>query len=175
MKLLIIILAIMLASCSTSVKQPAQHDFGAISTVGKTGKPDISVTTPQWLWNECIHYRLMYSSPSQLSCYSLDQWIAPPPDLFKQLLTRNISTQHRLLVELGEFEQQFDSPNVARVVMTMRVSAYATQSETLLATQDFHLQQVSATANAAGAIAGFSKLTQQASEKIQHWLNSLAN
>lgn len=175
MKLIIIVLAIMLASCSTSVKQPAQHDFGVIASVGKTGHSDISVTTPQWLWNECIHYRLVYSSPSQLGCYSLDQWIAPPPELFKQLLTRNINTQHRLVIELNEFEQQFDSSSSARVVMSVQVTAYKTQSEKPIATQEFHLQQASATPDAAGAVAGFSRLTRQASEKIQQWLNGLVN
>ncbi len=175
MRTLFIVLAILLCSCSTTGKQPAQHDFGLQASANKVGQSEISVTMPQWLWNQCIYYRLLYSSPTQLSCYSLDQWIAPPPELFKQLLASKLTTKHHLIIELSEFEQQFDSPNTARVVMNLRATVHAANSEKPIASQDFRLEQASATPNAAGAVAGFANLTQQAVDKIQHWLLGLTN
>jgi cholesterol transport system auxiliary component len=173
MKHLFIALTIILCSCSTTSKNPAQHDFGlATSASTRLDKPAINVTMPQWLWNDCIHYRLLYSAPTQLSCYTLDEWIAPPPELFKQLLSSKINTQHRLTIELIEFEQQFDSSTSARVIMAMQVTVYAPHSEKELTHQNFRLEQVT-TPNAAGAVAGFSNLTRQATDKIQHWLMGL--
>jgi cholesterol transport system auxiliary component len=172
---LFIVLIILLCSCSTNSKQVAQHDFGLQSTSSRLNHSEISVTMPQWLWNQCIHYRLLYSSSTQLSCYSLDQWIAPPPELFKQQLASKISTHHRVIIELGEFEQQFDSPTTARVMMAMRVSVYAPHSEKQLASKDFRFEQVSATPDAAGAVAGFASLTRQATDRIQSWLAGLAS
>lgn len=171
MKALFIVLIIMLCSCSTTDQHPAQHDFGLQSSTNSTvNLSDISITMPQWLWNQCIHYRLLYSSPTKLSCYSLDQWIAPPPELFKQGLARKITTQYRLMIELSEFEQQFDSPTTARVLMAMQVTVYAPHSEKQIASQAFRLEQASITPDAAGAVVGFAHLTEQATEKIQHWL-----
>lgn len=175
MRILFIILPILLCACSTTNKQPAQHDFGLPASANRTAQAEISVTMPQWLWNQCIHYRLLYSSPTQLSCYSLDQWIAPPPELFKQLLASKLTTRHRLIITLSEFEQQFDSPNAARVVMNLHATIHAANSEQPVASQDFRFEQASATPNAAGAVAGFSHLTRQAADKIQFWLNSQAN
>lgn len=175
MRALIIVLLIMLCSCSTTGKQPAQHDFGLQASTNKIGQSEISVTMPQWLWNQCIHYRLLYSSPTQLSCYSLDQWIAPPAELFKQLLASKLTTKHRVIIELSEFEQQFDSPNTARVIMTLRATVHTANSEKPIASQDFRFEQASATPNAAGAVAGFANLTRQATDKIQYWLLNLVN
>ena len=159
-------------SLTTPKPQPARHDFGA-ATVSAFNKADISVNTPEWLYNDCIHYRLRYASPTQLGCYSLDKWIAPPPDLFKQLLSHKLSSKYRLAIELGEFEQQFDSSDSAQVVVQLSIRAYnGSQSEQPIATQNFQFQQKTAP-NAAGAVSGFVNLIQQASDKIQSWLAGL--
>jgi cholesterol transport system auxiliary component len=104
----------------------------------------------------------------------LDQWIAPPSELFKQQLqTSAIATKQRLHIKLLTFEQQFDNPQQARVVLTMVVDAFPPQSDQLKATQTFQLQQATTSPDATGAVAGFAQLTRQASEKIQHWLTRL--
>jgi cholesterol transport system auxiliary component len=171
-----VILAVFLSvSCSFNSKtQPAQHDFGLSSATTITARqPEITVTTPQWLWNQCIHFRLLHSDPTRLRCYSLDQWIASPPELFKQLLANKLTTPHRLTVEINEFEQQFDSLTTARVVLNLKVIVRSQQGEQILASQQFHLQQASSTPDAAGAVAGFADLTRQAADKIQRWLSTI--
>ncbi len=172
-RFLIILAVLLVASCSLNNRvQPSQHDFGLSSTTS-TRQADITVTTPQWLWNQCIHFRLLHSDPTRLRCYSLDQWIAAPPELFKQLLASKITTAHRLTVEITQFEQQFDSLTSARVVLNLRVEVRPQQGEQILASQQFHLQQASSTADATGAVVGFADLTRQAVDKIQQWLAKL--
>jgi cholesterol transport system auxiliary component len=179
MKQLLIGLLILLSyACSITNKQAAQHDFGlyAPPTTPSLTKSEISVESPAWLGNQCIQYRLLYAEPTRLRCYSLDQWIAPPSELFKQQLqTSVIATKQRLHIQLLTFEQQFDSPKQARVVLTMVVDAYPPHSDQLKATQTFQLQQATTSPDAAGAVAGFTQLTRQASDKIQRWLSGLAN
>ena len=180
MKQLFIGLIILLsAACSLTNKQPARHDFGLYTLPTGTQsleKSEISIDSPAWLANECIQFRLLYSEPTRLRCYSLDQWIAPPSELFKQQLqTSMIPTKQRLQIQLLNFEQQFDSPKQARVVLAMVVNAYQPQSNHLIATQIFKLEQASASPDAAGAVLGFTQLTRQATDKIQQWLINLAN
>jgi cholesterol transport system auxiliary component len=179
MKQILIGLLILLNSACSIItnKQAAQHDFGLYAPPTSTQsltKSEISVESPAWLANQCIQYRLLYSEPTRLRCYSLDQWIAPPSELFKQQLqTSAIATKQRLHIKLLTFEQQFDNPQQARVVLTMVVDAFPPQSDQLKATQTFQLQQATTSPDATGAVAGFAQLTRQASEKIQHWLTRL--
>lgn len=182
MNRLLIIVIMLSSACSITPKQPALHDFGVAWSEftnpnknsvnsGVNTKAEINVDSPAWLAHECIHYRLMYSSPTQLRCYNLDKWIAPPAELFKQqLLASGKFSNHRLMIKLLDFEQQFTNAKQAHVVLNFVVDVYALNSERLLATQTFHLQQATTTPDALGAVAGFAHLTQQASDKLQQWL-----
>jgi cholesterol transport system auxiliary component len=177
---LFIALFIMLSSaCSVTPKQTALHDFGLQSSpTGRQSltKTEITVDTPLWLVNDCIYYRLLYASATQLRCYNLDKWITPPAELFKQqLLASGKFSNHRLMIQLLDFEQQFDSPTQARVVLHFMVDVYTLNTQRLIATQDFRLEQVTPTPDAAGAVAGFAHLTQQANDKLQQWLLSVVN
>lgn len=176
-RLIIAVLMILSSACSTTVKTVALHDFGLTVRVRAAPQPmdktkaDISVDSPAWLANDCIHYRLLYAAPTELRCYNLDKWIAPPAELFKQqLLASGQFSKHRVMIHLLDFEQQFDTAQQARVVVNVVVDVYEAGSDRLLATQAFHLQQATATADAAGAVTGFAYLTQQAGDKIRHWL-----
>ncbi len=178
------------SACNVAPKQAALHDFGVgwgeftnpnknSTAVGvrpstQTAKSEINVDTPSWLINECIHYRLLYDSPTQLRCYNLDKWIAPPAELFEQQLQASGKfSKHRLMIQLLDFEQQFDTPKQARVVLHFVADTYALDSDRLIATQDFHLTQATTTPDAAGAVTGFAQLTQQATDKLQQWLTTI--
>jgi cholesterol transport system auxiliary component len=176
-RLLIVVLMLLSSACSTTSKPVALHDFGLIVGVRASSQPtdktksDISIDSPAWLANDCIHYRLLYAAPTELGCYNLDKWIAPPAELFKQqLLANGQFSNHRLMIHLLDFEQQFDTAQQTRVVLNFVVDVYDSGSDRLLVTQAFHLQQATVTADAAGAVVGFAHLTQQAGDKIQHWL-----
>jgi len=185
-RLFIAVLIMLSSSCSVAPRQVALHDFGVdwgenknsvnaeVHPSSQATKSEINVDTPSWLINECIRYRLLYNSPTQLRCYNLDKWVAPPAELFKrQLQASGKFSKHRLMIQLLDFEQQFDNPKQARVILHFVADAYALDSDRLIATQDFRLTQATTTPDAAGAVAGFAHLTQQATDKLQQWLTTI--
>jgi cholesterol transport system auxiliary component len=169
-------LAFISAGCSVTDKQPALHDFGLpVSAAIQQGRASITINAPTWLWDNRIRYRLLFSSSSQVRFYGLDRWIASPPELFEQLLSSSDKAQnYALIIRLQDFEQQFDAPDRARVVLRFSVEAHSTGNGQAVATQEFHLEQVTKTPDAAGAISGFTDLTQLAAGKIQDWLRGLS-
>jgi cholesterol transport system auxiliary component len=162
--------------CSVTSRQPAMHDFGLPApTSVQQGKASVSVNAPTWLWDNRIRYRLLFASPSQVSFYGLDRWIASPPELFEQLLafSGNKGRDYTLVIRLEDFEQQFDTPDRARVVLNFYVEAYSDNEK--IGSQAFYLHQPTKTADAAGAVAGFIDLAQQSTEKVRHWVAGLSN
>ncbi len=169
-------LAFISAACSVNDKQPALHDFGLpVSAAIQQGRASITVNAPTWLWDNRIRYRLLFSSPSQVRFYGLDRWIASPPELFEQQLNSSGKAQgYALVIRLQDFEQQFDAPDRARVVLRFSAAAHFIGDNQAIATQEFYLEQATQTPDAAGAISGFTDLTQQATGKIQDWLKGLS-
>ncbi|MGZ5029164.1 MAG: ABC-type transport auxiliary lipoprotein family protein [Methylobacter sp.] len=157
--------------CSVNAKQPALHDFGLVgATVAQQDKKvSINVNAPTWLWDNRIRYRLLYSSPSQIRFYGLDRWIASPPELFEQLLAFNSKLpDYSFLIQLQDFEQQFDAPDRARVVLRFSVEAYSGNNQKI-GVQEFYLQQYTKTPDASGAINGFTNLARMANDRIHDW------
>jgi cholesterol transport system auxiliary component len=170
-------LALVSTACSVTDKQPALHDFGqSVASSAQQGKAAITVNAPTWLWDNRIRYRLLFVSPSQIRFYGLDRWIASPPELFEQsLIFSGKALDYTLLIRLQDFEQQFDAPDRARVVLRFSVEAYPVDNKQKIITQEFYLQQPAKTPDAAGAVSGFTDLAQQANQKIQDWLMSLSD
>lgn len=168
MRVLIIFILLLCSACSLPTKPNTnKHDFGVFNNA--TTKTDINITMPDWLYNSCIHYRLLYSSPTELRCYNLDEWIAPPSELLKQYLSYKLNNNQRLVIELNEFEQQFDSKDTAKVIVSVMVSVYDKKTEQLLNSKRFKFSQTTEP-NAKGAVLGFSKIIQIMNTEIQAWL-----
>ena len=165
-------LALFSVGCGVTAKQPALHDFGSsAATAIHQDNASVSVNAPTWLWDNRIRYRLLFSSPSQVRFYGLDRWIAPPPEMFEQLLVFNGKARdYALIIRLQDFEQQFDTPDRARVVLRFSVEAYSDNNKQKVDTQEFYLQQPTKTPDAAGAIIAFIDLAHKATEKIQDWV-----
>jgi cholesterol transport system auxiliary component len=166
------------AGCSIASRQPALHDFGLpVSTSTYKSKrgnnPVINVDAPTWLWDDRIRYRLLYASPTRVGFYTLDLWVAPPPELFEQLLISSGKIQnYSLVIWLHDLEQQFDAPDRARVILRFSVEAYSGGANKKVNSQEFYLEQPT-TPDAAGAVSGFANLTRQAADRIQVWLAGL--
>jgi cholesterol transport system auxiliary component len=171
----IVIALLFSAGCTPSPKRTALHDFGLASPPiidqnQSPTKPTIIVDAPTWLWDNRIRYRLLYDAPTQVRFYGLDLWIASPPELFEQRLQNSGSAiPYPLLIHLLDFEQQFDTPKQARVVLRFSVEAYTLDHQRKLGAQLFSLEQVTHSPNAEGAIAGFTALIKQAVVKVQGW------
>jgi cholesterol transport system auxiliary component len=178
MKILIIgLFVLMFNACSILPKPQSVHDFG----YANANLPDenttqnqqtlITVEAPRWLADNRLRYRLLYAIPTQVRFYALDRWIAPPPELFQQLLIA--SGKHWLMpfiIHIDVFEQQFESTSQAKVVMHFTVTTVPVDTKKQSSTREFHLQQACPTPDARGAVTGFTALTKQAVDKIQVWL-----
>ena len=173
--LLLFAMLFFMSGCSISPKQPALHDFGLpVSMSADKVRSTVTVDAPSWLWDDRIRYRQLYASSTRVGFYALDLWIAPPPELFEQLLlaygkTRNYS----LIVRLQDFEQQFDAPDRARVMLRFSVDAYSGDNHRKVGAREFYLERPVATPDAAGAVNGFALLARQAAHNIQNWLAGL--
>lgn len=178
-KLYSLSIALFLGSCTIlpEIQPVAIHDFGF--TFYKPGNSDlaptqVSVEAPEWLADTRIRYRLLYAEPTQVRYYSLDQWIAPPNELFEQLLSTHTSGLPKLLaIQIQGFEQQFDAPGRAKALMRFSAVASSENSGDKLLKKDFVLQQPCPTADAKGAVTGFSILARNAVDQIQLWLKEI--
>jgi cholesterol transport system auxiliary component len=177
--LFVLVLLLTLSGCSILPQsQPsAVHDFGvpnansSSETSTSSKQPSITVQAPKWLSDNRIHYRLLYATPTQVRFYALDRWIAPPSELFEQLLNASGKQLSKTAtIQLDVFEQQFDTSNQAKVVIHFTVTTVAEDNKHRANKRDFHLQLPCPTPDAKGAVTGFTSLTKQAVDKVQAWL-----
>lgn len=175
--LFILLLLLSVSSCSLLTKPSAVHDLGYpytnIPSEATTlpEQPPVTVDAPKWLTDTHIRYRLLYATPTQVRFYSLDRWIAPPSELFEQLLN-NSEKQWPIPVniKLQVFEQQFDSAGKAKVVMHFTATTVPDDNKHQAQKREFNLQLPCPTPDAKGAVTGFNVLTKQAVDKIHTWL-----
>ena len=173
-KVVLIPAIIAATGCSLGPKpQTALHDFGVSVRVpdGNVDPAPISVSAPKWLWDNRIRYRLLYAAPTQVRFYTLDRWIASPPELFEQELAADGKVNdYPLRIRLLDFEQQFDAPDKARVLLRFYVEAYDRDTKKVIAARELSLEKITQTADAAGAVSAFAELTRQAGDNIHEWL-----
>jgi len=158
--------------------QPAAHDFGpVIDPPGERAAgyaSQLVVEAPEWLQNNRIHYRLLYADPTQVRSYALDRWLAPPPMLLAQRLTAGSGVGRcRLRIRLKAFEQIFDRPQSARVVMGFLARVQPPGAVRPVYEKAFHLSRSTASADAAGAVSGFAMLVDDARRRLRTWLAGL--
>ncbi|MEO9061451.1 MAG: hypothetical protein ABI270_05355 [Nitrosospira sp.] len=151
---------------------PISHDLGPIA-ISTAQDAAVTLDAPAWLWDERIRYRLLYKDATAIRYYNLDRWEAPFPALLERRLTLNGKRPFTVHIHLTQFEQQFETSNQARVVMSLMVSVRAAKDHRLVANRSFNLSQDTVSLDAAGAIAGFATLTEQAKTGIQAWLETL--
>lgn len=168
------ILALYLTGCSFYPErppQPALHDFGPpASQAGAV--PTVTVEAPAWLHEERLRYRLRYADPTGVRFYRLDAWLAPPPTLLAQYLGNALASLQpgmRLRLDLSEFEQVFDSPDTAHIVLGFLARAENSQGASL-AERRFQIKQACASADAAGAVAAYAAAAASAAGELRAWL-----
>ncbi len=174
----------LLASCSVLPDRPvapALHDFGFGGTVSKplrteafTPWSSVKVEAPDWLHSENIRYRLLYADPTHVRFYAHDRWIAPPPTLLAQRLDRLGSGKgYDLKIKLLEFEQVFNEPRQARMVLSFRAQALRPGQEAVISEQSFQVAQPTSSADAQGAVAATEILVEKATQALSDWLRDL--
>ncbi len=130
--------------------------------------------SPEWLNNENIHYRLLYADPTRVRSYSQDRWIAPPPDLLAQRLSlMGGGNGHGLKIKLLEFEQVFDGPGQARLILAFRAIAENSTDEGATSERLFQFSRPTPGADAQGAVTAVSALVEEAAKSLEAWLHGL--
>lgn len=171
---MILLMLISLAACAgrDDKRPPLNHDLGPASGPSET-HVKLTLDAPVWLWSDQIRYRLLYRDASAIRYYPLDRWEAPLPALLERRLSRIESTQPLVLrVVLEQFEQRFKAPEDAQALIELTVGAHCGADGKPLGNQRFS-RSLTTSADAAGAINGFSTLTDQLRNDIQAWLFSL--
>lgn len=161
---------------------PALHDFGSSEkfTSSQSGDSDattwltVAVEAPEWLQNENIRYRLLYADPTRVRFYAQDRWLASPSAMLAQRLSL-ASGRHgwRLKISLLKFEQVFDDPQKARVILVFSASVQRPGSEEIVNKKVFSLSLPSPTADAAGAVFASAILVDDAISSLQIWCTEL--
>lgn len=176
--LLVALILLLVSGCNILPKTADVHDFGVpvvtqVSRQTATRQPEpITVDAAKWLYDKRIRYRLLYANPTQVRFYMQDKWLAPPPELFEQLLiSSNLPSASPLTVSIDAFEQQFTAPGQANVLMHFTVTM-PTDKKNVSREFEFLLRQPCPTPDAKGAVAGFSTLAQAAVGKINTWITS---
>ncbi|ESS73998.1 putative lipoprotein [Methyloglobulus morosus KoM1] len=175
--LFILLLILSIGSCSLLTKPSAVHDLGYPYTNTPSEattlpeQPPVTVDAPKWLTDTHIRYRLLYAAPTQVRFYSLDRWIAPPSELFEQLLNNSEKQWPTPVnIKLQVFEQQFDSAEKAKVVMRFTATSVPDDNKHQAQKREFNLQLPCPTPDAKGAVTGFNVLTKKAVDNIHIWL-----
>lgn len=139
---------------------PALHDFGlpvgapAVTLAG--GQVAVApVSSPSWLANSRIRYRLLFDEPARLRAYAQNEWIAPPAELMTARLRLAFGNPdfavagapgepaYRLEVELLDFEQVFDTAHSARSNLRAVVSLRSTKDGRVLGPRLFDVSMAS--------------------------------
>lgn len=171
----------LILGCANTMQAPALHDFGLNNSMPShypqvSASAGIHVVAPKWLNDVRIHYRLLYDQPTRVRFYNLDLWIAPSPDLLKQHLeSKRLDPNYSLIIHLLNFEQQFETPGNASVLLRFSAEVFAAGSKKRLGVKDFVLQSGKVSPDAQGAVKGFAELAEEATEQIRAWLENLAD
>ena len=189
-RLLLLLLATTLLGCSLVPAHPplpARHDFGpptqhtqtvAFSALEELGLNGVSA--PEWLQTTNIQYRLLYDDPTQLRAYAFHQWLAPPSELLEQRWREQRATHgnitktslgflvYQLQVELNRFEQIFNSPDSANVVIRARAMVMGADHAQPIVERLFTAQRESAP-DVQGAIEGLASLADTLITDIRQW------
>jgi len=172
--LLMLLAALSACSVAPDYSNPVSHDLGPVAQPSAK-QSKIFLQAPVWLWDERIRYRLLYDDDTAIRYYNLDRWEAPLPALLERHFAGIGSNPVTLKIRLTQFEQQFQTPKEARVVMRLSVSAFLDKDHRLLGKRTFSLSQDTGTPDAAGAIKGFIALVGKAKADIQTWLSTLSD
>lgn len=178
------VLVLLLGACGsllpTPPPAPALYDFGpppaemATSADGDVALAEVSA--PAWFARNEIHYRLLYSDPTQLRSYAQHRWVAPPAELcaarLRLLLGTTAAMPHYLLqLRLENFEQDFSSPSQAYVSFMLTAELRDAATGKRLAIHQFHAT-APVSADVQGAVSGLSALANGTLAQVVNWARS---
>jgi cholesterol transport system auxiliary component len=145
----------------------------------------VTATSPAWLDNPAIPYRLAYNNRGRTYIYANSRWVSPPAALLAQRVKRQIAAaggsavlssgdgvraDYALRLDLEEFTQVFETPGESRAMVALRASLIEPGARTLLAQRSFIMEQPAPEANAAGAVTALTEASDRLIANLIDWL-----
>ncbi len=168
------------------------HAESAITKQSFTQLPSLlitDITSPGWLDNQAIHYRLAYHNPAQLYSYANSRWAAAPAALLTRQINNHIkvNTEYKIVnsvdgvqaeyalhAVLEDFSQIYETTNNSHANIHLNVTLIERRTRSLRAQRKFMIQKTAST-NAAGAVYALIEASKQLNYDITDWLtNELA-
>ena len=197
---LIIAIAITLTGCATHINpNPTLYDLGPLpQTAMQTGQgtapratatiPPLTVadvTTPSWLDNDNMQYRLLYENDQQPRPYSASRWNMSPPQLITQRVKTRLSQAGNtvlsaadgavnvpvLRIEIDDFSQRFMSPTASDGHVVIRASLFS--GRLLVAQEKFEQQRPAPTGDANGGAIALAFATDGVVDALMAWLGTI--
>lgn len=202
-KLLIALSLLILTGCALTPQTTppvAIYDLGltpthaepAVTKQSSTQLPSLlitDITSPVWLDNQAIHYRLAYHNPAQLYSYANSRWAAVPAALltrqFNNYIKANteykivstvdgVQAEYALHAVLEDFSQIYVATDKSHASIHLNVTLIERRTRSLRAQRKFMIHKTAST-NAAGAVYALIEASNQLNYKITDWLtNELA-
>lgn len=189
------LIALMLAGCTLTPQAPSPvsiYDLGPMpQSEPQRSLPlhaiiqTAEISAPVWLDTQAIRYRLAYHDPAQTYAYANSRWAAPPARLLTERIRQHIATFHAetdrvisgtlpasylLRIELSEFVQIFEEAHSSQVMIGWRVHLFERTTQSIVAQRNFSLAGSTETADAAGAVKAFIRLSDQLAGELTEWL-----
>ncbi|MDP1525242.1 MAG: ABC-type transport auxiliary lipoprotein family protein [Rhodocyclaceae bacterium] len=185
---LILLSSLLLTAC---IGIPSRQSDLALYDLGQMTVPSTAPTLPiatlnvspsPWLDSPALLYRFNFADDLRRQTYVDSRWAAPPAELFKRHLQRQIVYGQsdaggggcRLELTLDELEQQFESAQQSHVIMEVRAGLHARHGEDSLARKVFRMQSEAPTPDARGGVQATRSALKDFSVELTNWLNRLA-
>lgn len=182
------LLTIVLAACaggSRGTPPMDVFDFGVPvrvpSGTARWSQVALEVKAPRWRDAPTIDYRLLYENPLKLRSYAASRWAGPPTQLLAQQWQQQLgvvvgggrpAVTCLLVVDLREFAQWFDTPQLSRGVLHGYASVFdATRRP--LAQRLLTSEQTAVGADARAGVGALVASGDELGRQLANWLNDL--
>jgi cholesterol transport system auxiliary component len=137
------------------------------------------IATGAALDSTAMLYRLAYADVQQLRPYTLARWSMPPAQLLRQRLRDALaargpvlspsegSAAWRVVIELDEFSQVFDTPTTSAAVVQLRATLL--RGDQSLVQQAISARANTASADAAGGARAMAMAADDAARQLAAW------
>lgn len=185
------LLCLLLSACFTAGKRGGEqslaiYDLGLFAERSGEKLPRaesmaIEVRAPLWFDSMGIEYRIAYVDKARLREYGRARWAGPPAQLIQQRLVQQLGfvahgqsrTRCVLRVDISEFSQVFDTPDLSRAVLQGRLQ-WLDRSRARIAEREINLSSDSPSADARGGVTALSGTVEQLTATIMNWEAELA-
>ena len=168
-----------LAGCSQFPVYPEipvqYYDLGPVAEASAAARPwRVSVNAREELRAQAMRYRLLYDQPTEVRLYARSQWVEPPAGIVRKALETRLfwpegakADQCSLNLVLLRFEQEFDTPETSRGVLTIR--AMLRRGGVIVDERLWTLAIPASSPDAIGGVTALAGSVNSLAEALQSW------